>query len=226
MQAPLPSMILRDTSIREQLSSSSIKDSSSFNSNSGYTSSTFSSRERENGSAFLSSGSNSLTPCNNLLSSLGSRDNNSIIIRDCTPIHNAASRIGSNRFLSGNLDQRIIKQSSEDCRRLLQQVSVQLFIDNVRGPIPIIIKRRLPSSTQHVRHKKLRLCKTHRSNKDRSRMRHRRSHFTTLNERWLHQTASTPNPTHQTSHHFTCRLKQLASFKRSNKARCRCRKLM
>lgn len=123
MQPPLPSMILRDTSIREQLSSSSIKDSSSFNSYSGYNSSTFSSHERENSSAFLSSGSNNLAPCNNLLSSLGSRDNNSIILRDCTQVLNA-SRVGSNRFLSGGLDQRIIKQSSEDCRRLLQQVSL------------------------------------------------------------------------------------------------------
>lgn len=124
MQNPLPSMILRDTSIREQLSSSSIKDSAYFNGNSGYNSSTFSSRERDCSSPFLnsSSGPNNLTPFNNPLSSLGSRDNNSAGVRDAPPVHNSSR--ASNRFLYGGLDQRIIKQSSEDCRRLLQQVSL------------------------------------------------------------------------------------------------------
>lgn len=109
MQVPMPSMNLRDTSIREQFS---IKESSSLN-NSGYTS-TFASRERDNSSAFLSSTCNNLAPSNNLLSTLGQRDSSAVL---------SASRTGSNRFLSGGLDQRIIKQSSEDCRRLLQQVS-------------------------------------------------------------------------------------------------------
>jgi hypothetical protein len=124
MQNPLPSMILRDTSIREQLSSSSIKDSAYFNGNSGYNSSTFSSRERDCSSPFLnsSSGPNNVTPFSNQLSSLGSRDNNSVCVRDAPPVHNSSR--ASNRFLYGGLDQRIIKQSSEDCRRLLQQVSV------------------------------------------------------------------------------------------------------
>lgn len=111
MQNPMPSMILRDTSIREQFAN---KDSSSLNTHSGYTSSTFSSRERDNSSAFLSSTCNNLAPSNNLLSSLAQRESTPIL---------SASRTGSNRFLSGGLDQRIIKQSSEDCRRLLQQVS-------------------------------------------------------------------------------------------------------
>lgn len=131
MQTPIPSMItLRDTSIREQ-SSLSIKDSSnassyfrgsSFNNNSGYNSSTFSSsRERDCSSPFLnSSGSNSNSSQYNNLSSLGSRENNTIILRDSGPI---AHRVASNRFLSSGIDQRIIKQSTEDCRRLLQQVA-------------------------------------------------------------------------------------------------------
>lgn len=129
IQTPIPSMItLRDTSIREQTSSSSIKDSnassayfrgSSFNNNSGYTSSTFSSsRERDCSSPFLNSSASNSSQYNNL-SSLGSRENNSIILRDSGPI---AHRVASNRFLSGGIDQRIIKQSTEDCRRLLQQV--------------------------------------------------------------------------------------------------------
>lgn len=131
MQTPIPSMILRDTSIREQSSSSSNQDSqaslyfrgSSFNNNSGYNSSTFSSRERDCSSPFLSnSGPNNLPAFNNQLLSLGSRENNAIIMRESAPIY-SVSRVASNRFLSGGLDQRIIKQSTEDCRRLLQQVS-------------------------------------------------------------------------------------------------------
>jgi hypothetical protein len=132
-------MVLRDTSIREQ-ASSSVKDSqsssyfrgSSFNnsangnSNSGYNSSTFSSRERDCSSPFLngSSGSTSIAAYNNSTSSqllLGSRENNSIILRESGAIQQP--RVASNRFLSGGLDTRIIKQSTEDCRRLLQQVS-------------------------------------------------------------------------------------------------------
>lgn len=35
----------------------------------------------------------------------------------------AYSRLSSNRMLSVGLDKRIMKQSTEDCRRLLQQVS-------------------------------------------------------------------------------------------------------
>jgi hypothetical protein len=143
MQTPIPSMILRDTSIREPSSSSSIKDSqasssyfrgSSYNnsiSNSGYNSSTYSSRERDCSSPFLntsSSGGNSPSyhniHHNNQLSSLGSRENNSIILRDSGVIQQHTPRVASNRFLSGGLcdTQRIIKQSTEDCRRLLQQV--------------------------------------------------------------------------------------------------------
>lgn len=36
----------------------------------------------------------------------------------------AYNRLSSNRMLSVGLDKRIMKQSSEDCRRLLQQVCV------------------------------------------------------------------------------------------------------
>lgn len=36
------------------------------------------------------------------------------------------SRLASNRLLAAGLDQRILKQSTEDCRRLLQQVSFKL----------------------------------------------------------------------------------------------------
>lgn len=124
------SMILRDTSIREQLSSSSIKDSLSFNINSNYNSSNFSSRERDCNSQFLnsSSGLNILPPTiNNNHMSVGSRDNNAVALRDNLTVHSTA-RVASNRLLSGGIDQRIIKQSTEDCRRLLQQVGF-IFIN-------------------------------------------------------------------------------------------------
>lgn len=133
MQTPIPSMItLRDTSIREQ-SISSIKESnnssyfrgSSFN-NSGYNSSTFSSRERDCSSPFLNSVGSNMGQFNNL-ASLGSRENNSIILRDSGPI---SHRVLSNRFLSNGIDQRIIKQSTEDCRRLLQQVNLFKLLVN------------------------------------------------------------------------------------------------
>lgn len=135
MQTPISSMILRDTSIREQSSSSSIKDSqassyfrgSSYNTNSGlnsgYNSSTFSSRERDCSSPFLNgtNGQNILPTFNSQMTSLGSRENNAIILRDSATL-SGVPRVASNRLLSGGLDQRIIKQSTEDCRRLLQQV--------------------------------------------------------------------------------------------------------
>ena len=141
MQTPIPSMILRDTSIREQ-SSSSIKDSqsssyfrgSSYNTNNSSFNS-YSSREPDCSSPFSgSNGSNNLSSSfaipNNGQLSLGSKESSSIILRDnnVATIQHSSPRVASNRFLSGGLDtQRIIKQSSEDCRRLLQQVSFNIY---------------------------------------------------------------------------------------------------
>lgn len=53
---------------------------------------------------------------------LEQRNSNPIFPRE-TKITNSPSLASSNRFLAGALDQRIMKQSSEDCRRLLQQVN-------------------------------------------------------------------------------------------------------
>lgn len=126
MQTQVPSMILRDTSIREQLSSTSIKDSSSYNISTGYNS-PFASRD-QCGSSFINSnnGLNSLNSFHNPLMPLGSRDNNAVVLRD-SAINHSSTRVASNRFLSGGLDQRIIKQSTEDCRRLLQQVRLNIY---------------------------------------------------------------------------------------------------
>lgn len=125
---------LRDTSIRE-ISTSNLpsKDSSYFRNsvynNSGTTiqsqlPSTLTKRERDCSSPYLNNPISLIgTEFSGYTQLLGSRENNSIILRDSGNIQQTASpRIASNRFLATGLDQRIIKQSSEDCRRLLQQV--------------------------------------------------------------------------------------------------------
>lgn len=133
-------MILRDTSIREQLSSS-IKESSSFNINSNYNSSTFLSRERDCSSPYLSSSN-----CGS--SNNQSRENNVALLRENHLVHNTP-RVASNRLLSGGLDQRIIKQSTEDCRRLLQQVRFITFMSfsdlNITGRVNIKLMLNLNS---------------------------------------------------------------------------------
>lgn len=58
-----------------------------------------------------------------LAGTLGSRENNSTptssVLREST------NRIAAaHRFMAGGIDQRIMKQSTEDCRRLLQQVGL------------------------------------------------------------------------------------------------------
>ncbi|XP_063696373.1 serine/threonine-protein kinase SIK2 isoform X2 [Culicoides brevitarsis] len=56
----------------------------------------------------------------------GSRENNSVVLRETSNIQPTAARLASNRYLSTGLDQRILKQSTEDCRRLLQQQQRQM----------------------------------------------------------------------------------------------------
>lgn len=134
---------LRDTSIRE-ISNLPVKDSSiCFRNSSIYNNSgtvfqsqlpsattttvvpSMGKRERDCNSPFMQNGPMSLaTPAEyaSAQALLGSRENNSIILRETSNIQPTAARIASNRFLSTGLDQRILKQSTEDCRRLLQQV--------------------------------------------------------------------------------------------------------
>jgi hypothetical protein len=111
---PLSSTItLRDSSIREQpiLKDSTYFRGSSYTSNnsSGFNSSIYSSRERDCGSPFRNS--SGLIPSSVLQYSgvAPTRENN--------------SKVAPNRLLTSGIDQRILKQSTEDCRRLLQQVS-------------------------------------------------------------------------------------------------------
>lgn len=99
-----PSMVtLRDTSIRER--------------NSGYfRGSTYGGIPRDRGERECSSPHGH---CNSLASS-GREDSCLMSRENCFP-----GRTPSNRLLATGLDQRIIKQSTEDCRRLLQQVGFQ-----------------------------------------------------------------------------------------------------
>lgn len=128
-------LTLRDTNIREPATPlqhtspmpphNQLRESSYFRgstlTNSGINSSTFLSRERDCSSPFIAT-------AGQYGSLVGARENSCLISREScisTPlsIGGMAHRTPSSRFLTSNIDQRIIKQSTEDCRRLLQQVS-------------------------------------------------------------------------------------------------------
>ena len=117
--APAPTMILRDTSIREPNLPS--KDGSFFrNSIAMYSNQTQQLPTtligRDCNSPYNTPGYPADISIPNYL--MGTRETNPSILRDST------SRMASHRFLASGIDQRIIKQSTEDCRRLLQQVRV------------------------------------------------------------------------------------------------------
>uniref|UniRef100_A0A182M8H8 non-specific serine/threonine protein kinase n=1 Tax=Anopheles culicifacies TaxID=139723 RepID=A0A182M8H8_9DIPT len=126
-------IMLRDTSIREQ--QPVLKDSSyfrgvSYTSSSGFTDASLyqltSLRERDCSSTYLTGpGTVGLLPSSlssnvaaTLAASASSRESNSIVLRESGILSN---RISSTRLLSSNIDKRILQQSTEDCRRLLQQ---------------------------------------------------------------------------------------------------------
>lgn len=117
----MPSLItLRDTSIREQTPSPSATISSTLHylrdSNGGL----FCTSGRERSSRDFHS------PYGPYGSSLATREN-IMLSRDIGQSGCYPNRSYSNRLLMTNgLDQRIIKQSTEDCRRLLQQVHMNL----------------------------------------------------------------------------------------------------
>lgn len=87
------------------------------------------------------------------------RENSCMLSRDMTPSNCFVNRASSNRLLmTPGLDQRIIKQSTEDCRRLLQQVRFDLFWNiywlllkfyAIFRPLPSLIRvDRHPSNNQ------------------------------------------------------------------------------
>lgn len=107
---------LRDTNIRDP--PQQLRDSSYFRGSSVLNSctSTLLTRDRDCSSLYLA-GSGQYG------SLIGARDNSCLRSRDnCITPMNVNHRTPSSRLLSSGIDQRIIKQSTEDCRRLLQQV--------------------------------------------------------------------------------------------------------
>lgn len=99
---------LRDTNIRDP--PQQLRDSSYFRGSSVLNSctSSLSARDRDCSLSYLSNSSQ-------YGSLIGARDN-------CITPMNLNHRTPSSRLLTSGIDQRIIKQSTEDCRRLLQQV--------------------------------------------------------------------------------------------------------
>uniref|UniRef100_A0A182QAS4 non-specific serine/threonine protein kinase n=1 Tax=Anopheles farauti TaxID=69004 RepID=A0A182QAS4_9DIPT len=129
-------IMLRDTSIREQ--QPVLKDSSyfrgvSYTSSSGFADTSLyqvaALRERDCSSTYLTGSpgtvvggllpsSLSSNVAGTLAASVASREASSIVLRESGILSN---RISSTRLLSSNIDKRILQQSTEDCRRLLQQ---------------------------------------------------------------------------------------------------------
>lgn len=116
---------LRDTNIRDP--PQQLRDSSYFRGSSVLNSCapTLSARDRDCSSSYLA-GSGQYG------SLIGARENSCLRSRDnCITAVN--HRSPSSRLLSSGIDQRIIKQSTEDCRRLLQQVRTDdaLFVQRI-----------------------------------------------------------------------------------------------
>lgn len=126
--AGAPSMItLRDTSIRNETSSLALKDaraegSTYFRSN--FTNSGVNATTQQLPTTLIGANREaySLAPDYTYGPSGGHFGS---VLRDTGNLPPPPTRLASNRFLASGLDQRILKQSTEDCRRLLQQVCLK-----------------------------------------------------------------------------------------------------
>lgn len=105
-------MTLRESNIREQTNESCYFQPSNLRSSAI--------NNTNHSSAFLARDKDCCSPYTQNLS--GSREINSKL-RDSVATINMSHRVLSSRFLSNSIDQRILKQSTEDCRRLLQQAT-------------------------------------------------------------------------------------------------------
>lgn len=105
-------MTLRESNIREQTNESCYFQPSNLRSSAI--------NNTNHSSAFLARDKDCCSPYTQNLS--GSRELNSKL-RDSVATINMSHRVLSSRFLSNSIDQRILKQSTEDCRRLLQQAT-------------------------------------------------------------------------------------------------------
>lgn len=125
---PIPSMItLRDTNIREQAASPSMALHQMRNENCG--------NYFRGSAAYMGLARDRIerdcsSPYGQYGSLVGGRENSCLLSRDSCVTPMGSHRTPSNRLLSSGIDQRIMKQSTEDCRRLLQQV-----IYHTRPPI-------------------------------------------------------------------------------------------
>lgn len=130
----IPSVItLRDTSIREQCPSPTINASSNLhlfrdNSSIGYC----------RGSSYLGLARDRIDrECHSSINgqyslNTSGRESSCLLSRDNCMSSCFQHRSPSNRLLASGIDQRIIKQSTEDCRRLLQQVrSINIIFVNI-----------------------------------------------------------------------------------------------
>lgn len=131
LHSPFNSIILRDSSIREQSTAPSLEDNLSLN-------------VGINANRYTNTYTNAPPHINPASIQMSSRDSTTSVFRDPSV---SSSFTDSNRFLINGLDQRIIKQSSEDCRRLLQQVRLSNTID-CASPIPKYVQRLLQSLIQ------------------------------------------------------------------------------
>lgn len=106
LHSPFHSIILRDSSIREQSTALSLEDNLSLNVGMDM-------------NRYANIYNNAPPHIHQASIQMSLRDSTTSVFRDPSV---SSSFTDSNRFLINGLDQRIIKQSSEDCRRLLQQV--------------------------------------------------------------------------------------------------------
>lgn len=64
----------------------------------------------------------------------GGRESSCHMSRDNSMNNGFVGRAPSNRLLATTIDQRIMKQSTEDCRRLLQQVNLGKHLNAFEDP--------------------------------------------------------------------------------------------
>lgn len=91
-------------------------------------------------------GPSSYNPYNSLA---GARENSCLFSRDSCVMPIGSHRVPSNRLMAAGLDQRIIKQSTEDCRRLLQQATAVSENRPPNAPTPMELSS-TPPTQQHI----------------------------------------------------------------------------
>lgn len=133
---PLMSMMtLRETNIRDPPTSLQLSQTINMRNSPSFNQQPFMKRDREYYTPFMAvnpqssqmnccyMGSANTRESNSLLNRNSIGDGSSSILGSLAYANSSSHRVPSSRLLSNSIDQRILKQSTEDCRRLLQQVS-------------------------------------------------------------------------------------------------------